>query len=188
MRIDTAESRFGGASALFDDLQTTIISAADSGDWHFGAKEFTAEAWVRFASVSSYSAFFAQFDSANNQISWLLDWTTANELRFLYSPDGTLDNTVRIAASWTPAVNTWYHVAVDRDSSQNLRIYVDGNVLINTVVSTAFHDSTHMLRLGVWHNGWIDEVRITKGVAQYGGSFIPPDEPFVDETAMASAN
>jgi hypothetical protein len=143
---------------------------------------------VRFSTLATYSSLIHQFSSADSQISWLLDWTSDNRIRFHYSPDGTTTNWVMLTADWTPAINTWHHVAVDRDSSQNLRVYVDGNVLINTPVSAAFHNSTTELRIGRNHAGWIDEVRITKGAAVYGGSFIPPGEPFPAATAVASAN
>ena len=39
--LDTAEARFGEASALFDDQATSYVAVADSPDWHFGAAEFT---------------------------------------------------------------------------------------------------------------------------------------------------
>ena len=187
--IDTAESRFGGASAMFDDLSTTYILAPDSDDWHFGAGEFTVEGWVRFYSLASYSSLIHQFSSTNNQISWLIDWTTGNQLRFLYSPDGSSSNMVVLAADWTPTVGQWHHIAVDRDASQRLRIYVDGNVLHEAGVSASFHNSSHILRFGVQHAGSMDEVRITKGVAWYAGPFTPLDQPHPDSgTSIASAD
>ncbi|MEE8272447.1 MAG: LamG-like jellyroll fold domain-containing protein, partial [Alphaproteobacteria bacterium] len=185
-QIDIAQSRFGGASAVFDDAGTSFVSAADSADWHFGAGEFTVEAWVRFGSRSSYAAFIYQYDSAHSQISWLVDWTTADQIRFLYSPDGTNASRVTLAAPWAPAVDTWYHVAVERDAGKQLRVYVDGAVVIDTHVAASFHDSSADLRLGTLHAGWIDEVRITKGVAQYGGAFTPSDEPHPDAALMVT--
>ncbi len=184
-QIDTAQSKFGGASALFDDTETSFVSVADSADWAFGGDEFTVEAWVRFSSTASYTPIIDQADFAADQISWRLDWMTSQQIRFLYSPDGTNASRVTLSAAWAPTVGTWYHLAVDRDSSKNLRVYVDGKVLINTVVSTAFHDSSAGLRMGERLAGWIDDVRITKGAAQYAGSFVPPGEaPGFDDVVL----
>jgi hypothetical protein len=80
-------------------------------------------------------------------------------------------------AGTTPPLNlnTWYHVACDRDGSGNLRVYIDGAMVSKT---TGY---THNIRSGTGtadvgsvagtnqydFNGWMDEVRITKGVARY---------------------
>jgi YD repeat-containing protein len=169
-QVDTSQSRFGGASALFDGTATTYISAPDSADWHFGAGAFTVEAWVRFSSAA-YMTLIKQFDSTGDQRSWAIDWTTDNQIRLRYSPDGTDAARVTLAAGWAPTPGAWHHIAVDRDSGNNLRIYADGKVLLNTVVTAAFHDSTADLQIGRVHNGWIDDVRITKGEARYGGAW-----------------
>ena len=186
-QIDTAESRFGGASALFDAAGTTLISVPDSDDWHFGAAPFTVEAWVQFASLGSYSALFNGSDFGASQISWLIDWTTANQLRFLYSPDGTNASRSTLATAWTPTVGAWHHIAVDRDNSGRLRIYVDGAVLLEADVTAAFHNAATDLKIGAPHDGWIDELRVSKGVAQYGGPFVPPDAPHPGAAATAVA-
>ena len=166
-QIDTAQSYLGGASALFDGTATSYISAPDGADWEFGAGQFTVEGWVRFASTAAYSTVIKHWDGASNQRSWLIDWTTANQIRFLYSTDGvTYVNT--IAASWTPTVGAWHHIAVDRDSGNRLRLYVDGNVLIDTVLTATIFSPATDFQIGKLFNGWIDEVRVTKGEARYG--------------------
>jgi hypothetical protein len=50
VQVDTAQSKFGGASGLFDGAGDAI-TAADSAAWHFGTGDFTVEAWVRFSRV-----------------------------------------------------------------------------------------------------------------------------------------
>ncbi len=173
-QIDTAESRFGSGSALFDDLDASVLTAADSADWDFGAGEFTVEGWVRFESLGSYSGLISQSDISTDDVGWLIDHIPSNQIRFHYSPDGTNAGRVRLEASWVPTVGVWHHIAVDRDASHNLRLYVDGDALINTTVATPFHDASTELRIGFRHDGWMDDVRVTKGAARYAGSFTPP--------------
>ena len=83
--------------------------------------------------------------------------------------------------TWNPAGDTWYHIATDRSGS-SLRGYVDGVVIYTSDISTdVFHDSTALAFIGGEAEtaantlvGWIDNVRITKGVARYAGAFTPP--------------
>lgn len=69
----------------------------------------------------------------------------------------------------------WYHVAADKDATGKIRLYVDGVMLGSaTPANSAIFNSTAGLGIGaqgangnVDMAGWLDEVRITKGVARY---------------------
>ena len=167
-QIDTAQSRYGGASALFNDVNTAYISIPDSDDWHFGAGEFTAEGWIQFASTSAYRSLFRQW-GASGQHSWILDWVETGHLRFIYSTDGV--SAASVTFPWTPATGVWYHIAVDRDSSNNLRLYVNDNVVASAVVTASIFNSPAVLYIGKSHIGWIDNARITKGEARYADAW-----------------
>lgn len=80
----------------------------------------------------------------------------------------------------------WYFLAVTRDVSNTIRLFIDG-ILISQTVSTSpfsFSSSGHAHILnhpdGSGSVGRIDELRITKGVARYTESFTPPDAPFLN--------
>jgi hypothetical protein len=82
----------------------------------------------------------------------------------------------------------WYHIAADRDFDDILRAYVLGQVVGQAdLTGFTFHNSTDLLSVGRLNSssgfrrfmhGWIDELRLTKGVARYAGSFVPPQGPF----------
>ena len=174
-QLDTAQSKFGASSALFDGLPESRVTASDSDDWAFGSGEFTAEAWVQFNDVSDYQAIMGHWRVSDDERSWLMDFSGPSQLRFQYSTNGS--NFTTIGANWSPTVGTWYHIAVDRDANSTLRLYVDGNVIINTALSSAFHDSNADFYFGNQFHGWIDELRVTKGVARYAGPFANPNTP-----------
>lgn len=90
---------------------------------------------------------------------------------------------------------TWYYVATVRDEN-DLRIYLDGVNVTDTLTgnynwsSFDFSLSVPYFEVGrmrggpdvvFWNaNGYIDELRITKGVARYTSNFTPPAAPFPD--------
>jgi hypothetical protein len=89
-----------------------------------------------------------------------------------------------VGGASAPTAGAWYHIAADRDASNVLRLYVNGAVVASATVAATFFNSTRVLYIGneggtlsLWQ-GQIDEVRITKGVARYGGAFTPPIAAF----------
>ena len=189
---DTAQFKFGAQSARFDGASDEI-TAADSTAWLFGAAvPFTIEAWVRFASLptaESGCVIVGHYNSTVNQRSWVFQLNTVaspTELTFVYSLDGTANAQVR--GNWGPVINTWYHLAVTRQAGGTMIVFVDGVAIASDAGSaSAFHNSTDLLRIGVlntsagsrrWMDGWIDELRITNGVARYVGNFTPPTAAF----------
>ena len=89
--------------------------------------------------------------------------------------------------------NTWYHVAVSRQGTA-LRMFVNG-ALVGSSSNTANMSSSGALFIGRinatypaydW-DGYIDELRITKGLARYTSAFTPPATPFGNGTTATPA-
>ena len=79
----------------------------------------------------------------------------------------------------TLAANTWYHVAVTWDGT-TLRFFVNG-VIGTTHTGVTITPSTNQVIVGGTgpgasglFTGYIDDLRITKGVARYTANFTPP--------------
>jgi len=86
------------------------------------------------------------------------------------------------------AINTWYHIAVSRSGS-TFRSFVNG-VVEKTFTSSAtiFSDVTIPYNIGrsgyspggyFYYNGYIDDLRINKGVARYTTTFTPPTSALI---------
>jgi hypothetical protein len=173
-QIDTAQFKFGASSLLLDGSGDRV-DWADSDDWLFGSGAFTVETWVRFNSLTGFQTIASQWNNVGTARSWMLDFpgSANNVLRFGYS-EGLGDEHF-IQGAWTPSANTWYHIVVDR-SGNVFRIYADGVMITSTTAAVTLQNSTEGLRIGSlfisgantnFFNGWIDELRITKGVARY---------------------
>jgi len=177
-KLTTANKQFGTAS--MDLSAGAYVIIADNAAWHFGAGQFTVECWIRptVAPVST-RAFVAQF--GNSDRGWFFGFN-GNTLNFFYSTTGA-DLPV-VSGAYTPTLNTWVHVAADRDASNVLRVYANGSVIASATVSATFWDAARSLQIGNDvtatrnYTGQVDEVRITKGVARYGGAFTPPTAAF----------
>lgn len=185
-QVDTAQQKFGSASLLLDGVDD-FINFPDSGDWTFTSSDrFTVECWVRFNILTGFQTFAAQWDAQSGGLrSWLFDFpgSANNVLRFAYSTDGA--NTIAVQGAWTPSANTWYHVAADCDATNKLRIYANGTMIASGSSIPSFFASSDVLRIGSvklsggpdnYLNGWMDELRITKGAARYasdGGYSVP---------------
>lgn len=160
------------------------ISYADSADWSFGSGSFTVETWVNFSTApsSSFHTFIAQYDT-NAQRAWSLG-VDSNVLTFRRSVDGAA--TDNVTGAWTPSTGTWYHVAACFDGTTT-RVFVDGVLKGSSVTLVTLFNSTATLTLGcalatgaknTAFRGFMDETRITKGVARYTAAFTAPTGAF----------
>lgn len=181
-QIDTAQSQFGGASALFDG--TGDVLEAES-NINYGTDNFTIEYWFRTSNVTKYS----QLSSGYTQFS--LNWAMTIQsgvMRYYLSSDGGNWNIASAVSMGNVATNTWYHVALVRNGS-TFTPYINGTAGTTTTSSSAIFNSTEStMRFGgplPGSNtdgiiGWIDEIRISRS-ARYTANFTAPTAPFVND-------
>ena len=83
---------------------------------------------------------------------------------------------------WNPTLGVWYHLAATR-AAGTLRLFIDGSVR-DTVNNTDDIGGNRVLAIGaadnptLFLNGYLDEIRISKGVAVWTGNFTPPIAPY----------
>jgi hypothetical protein len=186
-QLDTAQSKFGTASLLFDGTGD-YFTTPDSADWDFGTGDFTVETWARFSSHTTIQTLLSNYLNAGT--GWVFQRRSDTNILNFGNGDASL-----ISASWTPSDNTWYHLVACRAGGV-LRLFVDG-AQIGTSASdtTDISGSTTTLLVGTLSAasqpfaGWLDDLRITKGVGRYSANFTPPTEahPDAGETAIGTA-
>jgi hypothetical protein len=182
-QIDTAQSKFGGASGLFDGTGD-YLSTPDSADWDFSNGNFTIEAWVRLSVLPGADGLsdtiVSQRTSTTSQYAFAFQIDN-NGLTFRYTTGGTSAIALSVSMGSSFALSTWYHVAVSRNGS-SVNFFVDGTLIGTASIGTdTIFASTALLYVGSggtttpnYFTGWIDDLRITKGVARYTGSFLAP--------------
>jgi hypothetical protein len=187
-QIDTAQAKYGSSSGLFDGT---------GDDWHAlhineltnlsptNTDPFTIEAWVRI--VSHDWRTIAAVHEGSSVRSWIFQTTPAGELALYWYGSGAGQNLTSSGAGIT--TGAWHHLAVDKDSSGKIRLYVNGVKVADSTPadSTLKYGLNCQFSVGAWAsgasevmNGWIDELRITRGVARYATdtSFTPPAAAF----------
>lgn len=188
VQIDTAQSKFGGASGLFDGTGD-YLTLADHADWNFGAGDFTIDFWVRFNTSVNEAMVFEQWGTATTK-NFVID-LTPTVILFYYSTNGsTIQNK---SVTWSPAANIWYHIAIVRNGN-DLMFFVNGNQQGNTqdFTGVTLYNSSDALHIGqniaildlsaiYALNGWLDELRISKGIARWTANFTPPTSAYTPE-------
>lgn len=192
-QISTAQSKFGGASIAFNGTGS-YLTVPDNTAFEFESGAFTIEAWIYFASHSGNKVIAAKSNrnEAGGIGTFAIIINPDTKLKCLASSDsGPLDANWKIdlTGTTTLSTNTWHHVAFGR-SGNTFALYVNGTQEATTTNSLTLVNNAQVLTIGTLgytsgtfvndFNGYIDDLRITKGVARYTANFTPPSAPFPD--------
>ena len=196
-QISTTQSKFGGASMYFDG-SGDYLSIPDSDQFEIGSGDFTFEAWIYLTDYSAaytnqrYVAEIICKDSSQRSFSFQLKGTSTSWTSLevnLFASNSTFIGT---SATTSFGLNTWYHVAAVRNGT-SLRLYKNGvdvgggtnatSVQNTTTAVTVGSQNPYWISLGYayYFPGYIDDLRVTKGVARYTSNFTPPTAPFPND-------
>jgi len=176
-----------GTSMVFDGTDD-YIGITSSDDLKFGTGDFTIDMWVNPTVISSdYNVMAGASDGSS--YNWMFSAGTGDgsgdqykKFHFYSSLAG-----VSLCDSSVLTINNWTHVAVVR-SGNTWTLYKNG-VSVATATSSSSFDPTYQLRIGglyyynaAMFHGYIDEVRISKGIARWTSNFTPPTSPYTPDT------
>ena len=175
-QLDTTVKKFGTASLKLDGANDSI-SIPSSGDLGFGTNtDFTIEFWA-YANTTGLSSA-TLFDLRDNG-------TDAEGLSLAFRAAGEVDLRVGTTTAITGsgagiATGVWKHYAIAREGTDT-RLFVDGTQRGIKFSDTTDYGSSKGIVFGADFDGasnnvtgWIDEIRIEKGVAKYTGNFTAP--------------
>ncbi len=182
-QIDTADYKFGSASGLYDGTGDYLATPTHAS-FDLGTGDWTIEGWFKNHDNNGATRdFFTFYSGASAVVEFYAFYNgSTTEIAFYEAAGGTIVNP---AGSNLAAI--WRHYAWVRDGT-TLRIFENGSQLGTGSVSGVTMPSGvtfgvgrpfHTLPARAWQ-GWIDEVRVTKGVARYTSSFTAPSAPFPD--------
>lgn len=182
----TASAKFGEAG-LFAAGQLTT---PDHADFALADGAWAIDFWANRNGNNGLRSLFGQGDSTAAGNSILGIFTAGNVFNVQVS-----DGTSNISASTTTAItdSNWHHFAIVRDGSL-LRIFSDGAQEATTAFTGFIPDSADAWFIGAngtvgstKYSGYLDEFRLSVGIARWTGTFTPPTEAYQTEAVLAAA-
>lgn len=179
---DTRPNNFGpytpGYYSNYFDGTGDYLATNSTLITNFGAGLFTIESWVYFNSVSGTQYIMSTYQDSGT--GWALGLFNS-KFNFWSTGDGP-----DIVGTTTPVINTWYHLAVSGQTG-SIKLFVNGIQEGSTYTGATALNSTSTLRVGDGAgaaagqalNGYLDDVRITRGAARYTANFTPTTLPFI---------
>lgn len=179
--ISTAQSKFYGSSAYFDG-NGDYLSIVDSEDFKFGTGDFTIEFWRRRSRIQSIESYVTKYNNVYSQNSfWFGNLTSGAESFYWYSGS----NFYSIDVYNVAAQDEWGHLAAVRHNGI-IKLYLNGVVIGSDASANAAlsfnNDSNPVIVGGDNYNGstydfqgYLQDLRIYKGVAKYTANFTPPE-------------
>jgi hypothetical protein len=171
--------KYGTGSLSFDGTGDALYSTSQSVI--FGTGDFTLEFWIYFNAVNNSTVKFI-YDMRNSGATSasFLAQEAANTWTY-WNGAGTSISSGFTSSTFT--ASTWTHVAICR-SSGTTRFFVNGTQTNSVGDTSNYANST--LTFGARYsisdalNGYIDDLRITKGYARYTANFTAPTAAFLD--------
>jgi hypothetical protein len=175
-QISTSVKKFGTGSMAFDGtgdyLRTNGLAV--------GAGDFTVECWIYPSSLSGSNQGVFSVGTTDVAEAFAI-YTTATGTINLYASNNERIN----SSAGVIATGNWYHVALTR-SGTTIKLFLNGTQVGSSYTSSQNFSST-TINVGwgyggfVQFNGYIDDLRITKGYARYTSNFTPPTAAFPNQ-------
>ena len=172
-QLSTTGPKFGTACGLFDGAGDYIDTPASS-ELSFPG-QFCVDTWV-YPEITTELRSFFELGSFSDGIL----------MRNADSPfDAYVNGYMGGGIGSFIAANAWNHLAVTRDASSVIRVFVNGVQRLSVTRSEAVNSGGAACRIGSSRHtggqdlqGRVDEFRVVKGDAVWTADFTPPTAPY----------
>jgi hypothetical protein len=176
-QISTSVVKFGTSSITLDGSGDYVVEPTNL-NFGYGTGDFTIEFWLYLNSTGSQT-IFSNLSSGSSTNPHIYITTTIR-----YYTAGA-DRITGAALS----TGQWYHIALCR-ASGSTRLFVNGTQSGSTYSDANNYGTFAPLGIGTyWEsgapvasstlNGYISDLRITRGIARYTANFTPPTTPLL---------
>ena len=174
-QLSNTQTKFGSTSLALDGTGDYVYSPSNI-DYYFNLQDFTIEGWFYRTTSGNTTQYLFDFRTQDTTNAPCLYWNGGNLYYFV-------NGTSIITGAGLASTDTWYHVAISRNGS-NTKLFVDG-----VQVGSTWTDNTNYVQspfyLGSKYNqaaneffcGFVDYVRISKGISRYNSNFPLPIAP-----------
>jgi len=183
-QLSSTQAKFGGSSSAFDG-SGDYWSLLHSNEFSIQAGDFTIEAWV-YRAVGGQQHYLLSKRSVTVSDGWEWRINADNTLQFFHTGG------MQVSSATAVPAGSWVHVAASRNGS-TVRLFIAGALVGTATFSDGVENTADTLKIGVGNdlsggfNGYIDEVRITKGLARYTAAFAVPTAAFGNSMTSTQA-
>ena len=172
-QVDTTTVKYGTGAMEFDGTGDWLLIPATE-QMAMGTGDFTAECWFNATSSSARGLFHITTGHLNSQATGIglgASTTAGNPWRVYHGTTATDTSSNLVTGSWQ-------HIAIVRNGTA-INVYLNGTSIYSATDSSDLSSYTY-LTVGAWYSsaypwlGYIDDLRITKGIARYTANFTPP--------------
>lgn len=177
-KISTAKAKYGVSSIFFDGAGD-YISIPSSSDFNWFDTDFTIELWYnpQTNNVGSLPNLIGMMEPTGGTNYWSFGINNTGKLAFYYWSGSS--NIFSHPTSIT--LNTWNHIAFIHKKGIGGYLALNG-IISSFPISGTPQFATIPIVIGGFYNnfisGFIDALRITKGVARYTANFNPETDTF----------
>jgi len=165
-----------------------IYQIPDNQYLHFANDDFTLEAHVRFEALTTTRSIFSRYNAnaSTRCFYWAWQTTGPDELVWATWTNGSTANAQVVSGTYLPTLSTFYHLAITREGDDH-RHFVDGTQSGSTdnQANTVYEAGSSNFWIGAIRSassssvdnelqGYITELRVTKGLARYTAGFTAP--------------
>lgn len=183
----TDQQKFG-TSSIFGDINNDfagVLTLDASADYDFGSGDFTVDFWF-FPTTSTYIELYG------GTYSLAIVYNSGGVRNICIGAYGTtVSHTGNGVGSISLTLNAWNHIAITRDGD-NWRTFINGVKDVDIVVSGTISEAgiyTPLIgKITGWaratFDGYIDEFRISKGIARWTANFTPPVSEYIEPSEL----
>ena len=190
--LNTGTKQFGAGSMQFTPANSSLFTTPTNANYAFGTGNFTMEYWV-YPSTAQYCKILTNTNANYGAGKWstglaYLGGATNNAANAIIFSAYSLGGSMALQTANNTITNgVWSHVAVVRNGN-TLTIYINGVSQASSTTATGDLNNgatTDTMYIGSdrgdpYFNGYLDDIRITKGVARYTSNFVIPASAFPD--------
>ena len=168
------------AATMYFDGTTDALFEPSNLSYGYGTGDFTIEVWLYLNATTTQTIVSNLTASSGASVAPHIYYANASGIRYY------VNSADRITGS-ALSTGTWYHIAVSRSGSST-KMFINGTQTGSTYTDTNNYGTSNPLGVGDYAvpltggstlNGYINDLRITKGVARYTSTFTPPTSAFL---------
>jgi hypothetical protein len=178
-KLSTSQKKFGTASlALGNPPSGDYITVPNHADFQYTTESFTIDGWFYFLGNPGATTMIMSNSGGGGGFQYGIWGGTVT----FYNIGGLAYGAT---VGFSPTLNQWYHIELSRSGTE-LRYFINGLQLGDTLtIPASLNAGTGTIFIGSDGNaadrsfpGFIDEFRVSKGIARHTSNFTPPTSAY----------